>query len=155
MQMWRNWQLRERALPVGEEASLRRRRNKENCEGRRARRLCYKPYRGARLPENKLNMQMWRNWQLRERALPVGEEASLRRRRNKENCEGRRARRLCYKPYRGARLPENKLNMQMWRNWQTRWIQVPVKAISYGFKSLHLHQKHSRGFNPLLCFLYK
>ena len=29
---------------------------------------------------------------------------------------------------------------QMWRNWQTRWIQVPVKAISYGFKSLHLHQ---------------
>ncbi len=31
--------------------------------------------------------------------------------------------------------------MRMWRNWQTRWIQVPVKAISYGFKSLHPHQK--------------
>ena len=32
---------------------------------------------------------MWRNWQLRKRALPVGEKASLRRRRNKENCEQR------------------------------------------------------------------
>ena len=35
----------------------------------------------------------------------------------------------------------------MWRNWQTRWIQVPVKAISYGFKSLHLHQ--TRQASPL------
>ena len=37
---------------------------------------------------------------------------------------------------------------QMWRNWQTRWIQVPVKAISYGFKSLHLHQNRKEGFIP-------
>ena len=33
------------------------------------------------------------------------------------------------------------LHMRMWRNWQTRWIQVPVKAISYGFKSLHPQNK--------------
>ena len=25
----------------------------------------------------------------------------------------------------------------MWRNWQTRMVQVHVKAISWGFKSLH------------------
>ena len=29
----------------------------------------------------------------------------------------------------------------MWRNWQTRMVQVHVKAISWGFKSLHPHQK--------------
>ncbi len=29
--------------------------------------------------------------------------------------------------------------MQTWRNWQTRWIQVPVKAISCGFDSHRLH----------------
>ena len=31
--------------------------------------------------------------------------------------------------------------MRMWRNWQTRYIQVLVTAMSYGFKSLHPHQK--------------
>ena len=29
---------------------------------------------------------------------------------------------------------------RMWRNWQTRMVQVHVKAISWGFKSLHPHQ---------------
>ena len=56
---------------------------------------------------------------------------------------------------RGAAAQKEKQNMQMWRNWQTRWIQVPVKAISYGFKSLHLHQNSRRGLVPLLEFLYK
>ena len=73
----------------------------------------------------------------------MGDEASLRRRRNKENCERMRARRLCFKPFRGARLPLSEFNKQMWRNWQTRWIQVPVRAISYGFESLHLHHKET------------
>ena len=54
---------------------------------------------------------------------------------------------------RGAAAQKEKQNMQMWRNWQTRWIQVPVKAISYGFKSLHLHQNSRRGLVPLLEFL--
>ena len=32
---------------------------------------------------------LWRNWQLRARARPVGDQASVRRRRNKENCDRR------------------------------------------------------------------
>ena len=31
--------------------------------------------------------------------------------------------------------------MQVWRNWQTRQIQVLVIAISCGFKSHHLHHE--------------
>jgi hypothetical protein len=31
--------------------------------------------------------------------------------------------------------------MQEWRNWQTRRLQVPVVAISCGFKSHLLHKK--------------
>ena len=30
--------------------------------------------------------------------------------------------------------------MQVWRNWQTRMVQVHVKAISCRFKSCYLHQ---------------
>ena len=37
-------------------------------------------------------------------------------------------------------LERAKQNMRMWRNWQTRMVQVHVKAISWGFKSLHPHQ---------------
>ena len=33
----------------------------------------------------------------------------------------------------------------MWRNWQTRWIQVPVRAISCGFKSHRPHQGSAVG----------
>ena len=31
-------------------------------------------------------------------------------------------------------------NLQVWRNWQTRMVQVHVKAISCRFKSCYLHQ---------------
>ena len=31
------------------------------------------------------------------------------------------------------------VNMRKWRNWQTRRLQVPVVAISCGFKSHLLH----------------
>ena len=31
------------------------------------------------------------------------------------------------------------VNMRKWRNWQTRRLQVPVVAISCGFKSHHSH----------------
>ena len=31
-------------------------------------------------------------------------------------------------------------DLRMWRNWQTRMVQVHMKAISWGFKSLHPHQ---------------
>ena len=34
---------------------------------------------------------------------------------------------------------------QEWRNWQTRRLQVPVVAISCGFKSRFLHFKFYRG----------
>nr|DAX99717.1 MAG TPA: hypothetical protein [Caudoviricetes sp.] len=30
-------------------------------------------------------------------------------------------------------------NKQVWRNWQTRMVQVHVKAISCRFKSCYLH----------------
>ena len=33
-------------------------------------------------------MRAWLNLQLRKRAHPVGDESILRRRRNKENCDG-------------------------------------------------------------------
>ena len=41
---------------------------------------------------------------------------------------------------------------RMWRNWQTRMVQVHVKAISWGFKSLHPHQKASLKDEAFLCF---
>ena len=49
---------------------------------------------------------------------------------------------------RGARLTSpqcfyNLIYMRRWRNWQTRWIQVPVVAILCGFKSHPPHQKSS------------
>ena len=34
--------------------------------------------------------------------------------------------------------------MRMWRNRQTRWIQVPVVATPCGFKSHHPHQNKER-----------
>ena len=43
----------------------------------------------------------------------------------------------------GVLFKQKANDMRMWRNWQTRWIQVPVKAISYGFKSLHPHHKET------------
>ena len=48
---------------------------------------------------------------------------------------------------RGARMPfphkqkNNLIFTRRWRNWQTRWIQVPVVAILCGFKSHPPHQK--------------
>ena len=32
-----------------------------------------------------------------------------------------------------------KEHMRMWRNWQTRWLQVPVGATPWRFKSSHPH----------------
>ena len=40
----------------------------------------------------------------------------------------------------------------MWRNRQTRWIQVPVVATPCGFKSHHPHQKKSYGLAVALLF---
>lgn len=31
--------------------------------------------------------------------------------------------------------------MRKWRNWQTRWLQVPVIARSWGFKSPLAHKE--------------
>ena len=43
--------------------------------------------------------------------------------------------------------------MQEWRNWQTRRLQVPVVAISCGFKSHFLHLSEAEEFF-LRLFLY-
>ena len=46
--------------------------------------------------------------------------------------------------------------MQEWRNWQTRRLQVPVVAISCGFKSHFLHFLSGFSFTgQLLCLLSK
>ncbi len=37
----------------------------------------------------------------------------------------------------------NLINLQVWRNWQTRMVQVHVRATSCRFKSCYLHQKRS------------
>ena len=36
---------------------------------------------------------------------------------------------------------DGKKNMQVWRNWQTRMVQVHMNASSCRFKSCYLHQK--------------
>ena len=53
----------------------------------------------------KTEMQVWRNWQLGERARPVGDAASSTRRQNKESRDLSRADRLCFEPYRGRGCP--------------------------------------------------
>ena len=42
----------------------------------------------------------------------------------------------------------------MWRNRQTRWIQVPVSAMTCGFKSHHLHQEKAETLLGFGFFLY-
>ena len=42
----------------------------------------------------------------------------------------------------------------MWRNWLTRMVQVHVKAISWGFKSLHPHQKEQYPFGCCSFFVF-
>ena len=44
------------------------------------------------------------------------------------------------------------LKMQVWRNWQTRMVQVHMSASSCRFKSCHLHQEFVL-LNELLLFL--
>ena len=35
---------------------------------------------------------------------------------------------------------DEKANMRIWRNWQTRTVQVRVRVTSWGFESLYPHQ---------------
>lgn len=42
-------------------------------------------------------------------------------------------------------------NKQVWRNWQTRMVQVHVKAISCRFKSCYLHQQPFLMQGRLFC----
>ena len=42
----------------------------------------------------------------------------------------------------------------MWRNRQTRWIQVPVVATPCGFKSHHPHQEKTKTILGFGFFLY-
>ena len=45
----------------------------------------------------------------------------------------------------GYALP---LHSGEWRNWQTRWLQVPVSVRTWGFKSPLAHHYHSLGDLP-------
>ena len=51
--------------------------------------LCYpiRVIKSVELYDLQFDMRVWRNWQLRKRAHPVGDEASLLRRISKENYE--------------------------------------------------------------------
>lgn len=44
--------------------------------------------------------------------------------------------------------------MQLWRNWHTRMIQVHVHIRGFGFKSRQLHERALRDFG-VLFFLKK
>ncbi len=44
--------------------------------------------------------------------------------------------------------------MRVWRNWQTRMVQVHVRAISCRFKSCYPHQENSPSI-CLGCFLHE
>ena len=49
----------------------------------------------------------------------------------------------------------NDNDVRIWRNWQTRMVQVHVKAISWRFKSSYPHQlKTSRFLSTLRFLLY-
>ena len=44
---------------------------------------------------------------------------------------------------------------QVWRNWQTRMVQVHMSASSCRFKSCHLHQtEYPEGYSVFLCPLH-
>ena len=45
---------------------------------------------------------------------------------------------------RQVRSLTGQVKMQVWRNWQTRMVQVHMSASSCRFKSCHLHQKIQR-----------
>ena len=76
--------------------------------------LCYAQVKNASrslgnaIPRS-FHSRVWRNWQLGERARPVGDKASLTRRRSKENFERERERRLCFKRSRGRGCRTNNL----------------------------------------------
>ena len=46
---------------------------------------------------------------------------------------------------RDARALAFSVHSRVWRNWQTRWLQVPVSARTWGFKSPLAHTS-----NPVL-----
>ena len=46
------------------------------------------------------------------------------------------------------------LNMQVWRNWQTRMVQVHMNASSCRFKSCYLHHKIKGTFLYPLFYYY-
>jgi hypothetical protein len=43
--------------------------------------------------------------------------------------------------------------MRIWRNWQTRTVQVRVRAISWRFKSSYPHQRRVAAHNIAHCLL--
>ena len=44
---------------------------------------------------------------------------------------------------------------RVWRNWQTRTVQVRMNASSWGFKSLRPHHLHLKSpFTGLFCYLF-
>ena len=118
------------------------------------------------LCEEKLNMQVWRNWN-RARPLPVEEEGRaqgcavvdfVRAKASKQNRE----------PQTGRRVAAAKTiciwcdiagvfkikYMRIWRNWQTRTVQVRMRAISCRFDSCYPHHKNNSTLLGLF-FLYQ
>ena len=122
--VWRNWQLGERARPVGDEASSTRRSNNEYRERRASETTMLQAVsRKTKNQQTKFNSRVWRNWQLGERARPGGDEASSTRRSNNEYRERRASETTMLQAVsRKTKNQQTKFNSRVWRNWQTRKI---------------------------------
>ena len=44
--------------------------------------------------------------------------------------------------------------MRMWRNWQTRWLQVPVLVREWRFESSHPQITHTKAVRESLAALF-
>ena len=53
-----------------------------------------------------------------------------------------------------SRFSQNLIHLQVWRNWQTRMVQVHVRATSCRFKSCYLHHVEAK-FTLLRLFYAK
>ena len=94
----------------------------------------------VKIQREKLNMHPWRNWQTR-----MVQVAPLR-------CKFISASISCklwikhlapprFSTLNRVKIQREKLNMRIWRNWQTRMVQVHMNANSCRFKSCYPHHE--------------
>ena len=117
MRVWRNWQF------CGERLLRRKKRDRKRRRGRNFQALQADKNFGHRKShacgcDRKLNMRVWRNWQF------CGERLLRRKKRDRKRRRGRNFQALQADKNFGHRKShacgcDRKLNMRVWRNWQT------------------------------------